>query len=249
MLYVGPGLFFARHAHHSIQIAIALEGSFRIRLEGRAVERRVAIVPARARHELDARGLDIAVLHVDPDGLDGRALAERATRGLLERRRIEDPLRELAPIARDARSHAEAARFGDAVIRALADPTVPVRARHPAVKRALAIAQARPDEPLRLATLASELGLSPRWLSTIFRAEVGLPLRRYVLWARLRRAADSLGRGAKVGEAAHAAGFADAAHLSRTFHAAFGSSPSELMALVDRNDDGRNVQAAPRRAP
>ena len=57
---------------------------------------------------------------------------------------------------------------------------------------------------------------------------VGLPLRRYLLWLRLQDAVQAIAAGAPLTDAAHAAGFADSAHLSRTFRRMFGITPSDL---------------------
>ena len=59
-----------------------------------------------------------------------------------------------------------------------------------------------------------------------------MPFRTYVLWLRLESALDSLAARSSVTQAAHAAGFADAAHLSRTFHRMFGVAPSEALGHV-----------------
>ena len=55
----------------------------------------------------------------------------------------------------------------------------------------------------------------------------GLPA-WFFLWCRLRAAAEIAMRGSSLTEAAHAAGFADSAHLSRTFRSMFGIAPSFL---------------------
>lgn len=70
--------------------------------------------------------------------------------------------------------------------------------------------------------------LSPSRLAHRFREVTGVPLRRYVLWCRLRRAADAAMRGSSLTDAAYLAGFADSAHLTRTFRAMFGIAPSLL---------------------
>jgi AraC-like DNA-binding protein len=61
-----------------------------------------------------------------------------------------------------------------------------------------------------------------------FTESVGVPLRPYILWLRLQRAACDLIHGATATEAAHSAGFSDAAHLTRTFRRMFGVTPTEL---------------------
>ena len=83
-------------------------------------------------------------------------------------------------------------------------------------------------QPLRLATLASGSNVSESWLTHRFTKEVGLPIRRYVLWQRLRCAVELGLKGATLTDAAHAAGMSDSAHLSRTFREMFGVAPSFL---------------------
>jgi AraC-like DNA-binding protein len=68
----------------------------------------------------------------------------------------------------------------------------------------------------------------------LFRAGTGLPLRRYALLLRLRAALAVALRGATLTEAAHAAGFSDSAHLSRTFREHFGLPPRFLFEHRDR---------------
>jgi AraC-like DNA-binding protein len=62
----------------------------------------------------------------------------------------------------------------------------------------------------------------------VFTDSMGIPLRPYLAWLRLQRAATAIVGGNSLGEAAHAAGFADAAHMSRTFKRMLGVAPSFL---------------------
>lgn len=83
-----------------------------------------------------------------------------------------------------------------------------------------------------LAAAARSLGLSSSRLGHLFSAQVGLPFRPYALWLRLQGALAYLARGANLTEAAHGAGFADSAHLTRTFRRMFGVAPSDLAGLA-----------------
>nr|WP_298115066.1 helix-turn-helix domain-containing protein [uncultured Pseudomonas sp.] len=56
---------------------------------------------------------------------------------------------------------------------------------------------------------------------------LGIPLRKLLLWRKLRRAVDMLGDAKPLTEIAHAAGFADSAHLSRICLRTFGLNPSQ----------------------
>ena len=98
---------------------------------------------------------------------------------------------------------------------------------------ATALLEASLAAPLAVPELARRVGLRQRELSARFRGETGLTIRRYVLWVRLKAAVSELAKQRTLTEVAHAAGFADAAHLSRTFVQMFGVSPSESVAASE----------------
>lgn len=56
---------------------------------------------------------------------------------------------------------------------------------------------------------------------------IGIPLRKLLLWQKLRRALEALNTDHSATEVAHAAGFADSAHLSRICLRTFGLRPSQ----------------------
>ena len=68
-------------------------------------------------------------------------------------------------------------------------------------------------EAVSLEVLATSVGLSASRFLHLFTTSVGVPLRPYVLWLRLQCGAGELARGKSVADAAHAAGFSDAAHF------------------------------------
>ena len=70
---------------------------------------------------------------------------------------------------------------------------------------------------------------SRRRFQHLFKQQVGLPFRRYILWRKVTRAMITIARERTLTAAAQASDFADAAHLTRTFHQMFGLPPSVLM--------------------
>ncbi|MFZ6743982.1 helix-turn-helix domain-containing protein [Undibacterium sp. JH2W] len=70
--------------------------------------------------------------------------------------------------------------------------------------------------------LADDVHVSLSQLERLFSAQLGLPVRRLVLWRRLRLAIATTLEGQNLTTAAHAAGFADSAHFSRTMRSMFG---------------------------
>ena len=77
--------------------------------------------------------------------------------------------------------------------------------------------------------MAAEAALSPSRFAHVFRAETGMPVRPYLRWLRLALALRAASEGGSLTEAAHRAGFADAAHLSRTMRRHFGVSPGSVL--------------------
>lgn len=80
--------------------------------------------------------------------------------------------------------------------------------------------------------LARLVHLSPTRFSHWFVEQTGLPLRSYRKWSRLVAALQHIAAGRSLTEAAHAAGFADAAHFSRTFRNLFGLDPTSALGHV-----------------
>ena len=100
------------------------------------------------------------------------------------------------------------------------------------MQHALDFVDAHLDGMPRLADAAAAAHVSPSRLTHAFSQETGIPFRRYVLWARIRRAVQEVSGVANLTEAAVRAGFSDSAHLSRVFRANFGLPPSLLAAGI-----------------
>lgn len=71
--------------------------------------------------------------------------------------------------------------------------------------------------------------LSASRLIHLFKKEIGIPIRRYVLWCKAKRAMAAIASGTTIKKAASIAGFTDAAHFNKTFLSMFGNSPSNLL--------------------
>lgn len=242
----GDGGASEGHAHHGMHLVLALTGSLRVSHSGGDDEACAGLLTAPdVKHALDARGAEILLVFLDPESALGRALCPPPER----------PVRLLSPPERDAivaSGSDPRALMGPAgvawsagVLAALGAGDAPPRAVHPRVKKALALVRAAdPQADLSLETLASHVGLSAGRFMHAFTESIGIPLRPYLAWLRLQRAAAALASGRTAVDAAHAAGYADAAHMSRSFRRAFGMSPSAIQRAVVAGS--QSVQARPR---
>ncbi len=218
------------HAHHAFQLTFSLGGAFNLSVESGAVPGPFAIVGPDKLHSLEARGL-VSLLFIAPESRAGRTLAQ-----LLQGR----------PAATITTEQAQDSP--DLILEAFKRPCDPRRAMRAAgMKISDRIAgHARVTEPDRrvrqiikwanenlndspaIDQAAKGVGLSPSRASHLFVEETGLPFRTYVLWLRLVRAVDARVAGRNLTEAAQEAGFADSAHLSRTFKRMFGLPAAAL---------------------
>ena len=94
--------------------------------------------------------------------------------------------------------------------------------------RALTYIKERIDRPITLEEVAAAVNLSPSRFRHLFVEETGMALRPYILWLRFQKAWALISQGQTLTEAAHGAGFADSAHLSRTSRRMFGIPPVAL---------------------
>lgn len=77
--------------------------------------------------------------------------------------------------------------------------------------------------------LAEALGLSVSRLMHLFKGEVGVPIRRYRIWERVRVLTQHVAEGDSLTMAGLAAGFSDSAHLSHSFQGMFGIPTSQIL--------------------
>lgn len=224
MLALGPAFASAQHRHHTAQIAFGLDGP--VVFESPQTGRRSAdmlLIPPDMPHSHPAFGA-WAFLYLEPESSEWLHFP-----GPKEGNLVPLPFnRRLRGIAhRAAAGNAAAAR--SLVADLIGQPASSAPRDDALISHAISLIHRNLDGPITLATLAEAVHLSPSRVAHRFRQAIGVPLRRYVLWCRVRRAAEAAMRGSSLTEAAHLAGFADSAHLSRTFRGTFGVAPSRFL--------------------
>jgi AraC-like DNA-binding protein len=224
----GRGGRTSPHAHHAMHFVLALDGELEVRAGGRRATAPGVLTRPDERHALDAQDRDVLLVFVDPESDIGAVLLEL----LVEPVRLIDDATRRALIAADPMALMQGGGDGwmrDAAARLGLTAPGPRPPVHPRVRRVLRHLQSGSSEAdASLDALAAIAGLSPGRLMHAFTASVGIPLRPYLAWLRLQRAAGEIVRGAPLSSAAAAAGFSDAAHMSRTFRRMLGMAPSML---------------------
>ena len=226
------------HAHYAIQIAFGSSHGIRFRSSDSApwTEFDCAIIPSRQPHAMDATRVPYcSVLFVEPETHEGRALRQRY--------RLDDPKQGIAAVTGetlDTVRHALFAAWHDPhtweavtgaarqVVQGLTGGVEPFETSDERILRAIGYINANLHGSPTLEQVANEACLSPSRFRHLFVEETGMGLRPYILWRRFLRVWELMAGGASISAAAHAAGFADAAHLTRTCHRMFGFAPSAM---------------------
>ena len=220
------------HAHHALQIVIALEGRVAIcGKDGNWSENRAIVVRSDAEHSFDCNGAFGAMLFVDPESGEGAWLSAslRQDVSIVPDTRVDSILPELRAVAEHPDDTHDVAALVRRCVDGLRPGHVPTRRLDARVTKVLDAIRESDDLRMSLDKAAELACLSSTRFGHLFRDQVGLPFSRYMLWRKLTRAMVAIASERTIAAAAHAADFADAAHLTRTFYQMVGMAPSVLM--------------------
>jgi AraC-like DNA-binding protein len=217
------------HAHWVHQCIVRLDQAFTLISTGVDFQGDAVFVPAGVEHRLIApRHLS---LFFDPTTTLARALCEH----LEDPRSVQALPQKIADFFRGLITHADAKQnlhqhcqdfFKHHRTAAKSDPRLAIILQ--------SIRQEVSADYAQRNVLAQQIALSESRFSHWFREQTGLPLRSYRKWLRLIVALEAMLDGSSAVDAAHAAGFSDQAHFSRTFLAMFGVTPHSLLSHLIR---------------
>ncbi len=252
-----PGRAFAKHRHDSYAIGQTLAGVQAFDYRGAALAStpgEVVVLHPDEAHDGRAggeEGFGYRLIYVEPQliaaaqrAILGRAAAlPFASEAVSRNRRLAGAVAAAfqgppEPLARDSLILELAKGLSEA------DPSGPRRAPLrrvdlPAVERARRFLDAETGRVVRSRELEAVTGLTRFELARHFQAVCGTTPYRYSLMRRLDFARRWIGETRSLAELAAAAGFADQAHFTRLFKAAFGLTPARYGRLLVRETSDR----------
>ncbi len=220
------------HSHHAIQIVLALEGE--VAVQGKDDAQRAGrgvIIAPDVEHSYDSQGSLGAMLFVDPESTEGiwlrSSLREKIT--WVPGQRVAACTKELTRFHERPLEGLEIGALIRHCVQSLSAGVPPTRRLDARITNVLRKIHASDDLRVTLASAARSACLSSSRFAHLFKQQVGLPFRRYLLWRKVTRAMLVIGREDSATTAAYAADFADAAHLTRTFCQMFGIPPTVML--------------------
>lgn len=228
-LFLGSAGTADLHESPAIKICISLEDDFGLRTSEKNnwTDYAAAIIAAGQPHAIEGRGRRMAMLLLAPEGELGQLFAGTEITEIPETI-LPDILPLLDRFNDPNITGDEGDRLYRGVVKIIAGDEA-VTAIDPRVSQSIEWIRAGRENGILVKDIAAEVELSESRFSHLFTEHVRVPVRRYLLWLRLRDALHLLARTQSLTETAHEAGFADSAHLTRTFRAALGITPSSLV--------------------
>ena len=237
-LYVGPSKATSLHRNHAAVWLTAPTDKMHITLADNTVlENQVVYIPSGVEYATRESASHISALYWEPESDSFKRIAERfenIPRGFRCPMRSNADSDSWQILQNSETTLAQA----EGLMSRIFGVDLSVHAAHPAmdarIQTALAFLRESPEHYDSIDTLADKVHLSPSRFAHLFKTVVGVPVRRYVLWMKLRRALDIAISGSSLTTAALSAGFADSAHLSRTVRAMMGFAPEFLFRQRER---------------
>jgi len=226
-IYTAPSIVSEETRPPSAALIVSAGATpFRISVKGETLSTRAAVIPPFLARGLCARDTPLVCFHITPSSpryAGIRALAQGRV-ALLDRAFFKPLDAQLAALYHGRLAPDQAPAIYEEAL------AVPFRhltprsqpdAREPLIRELL-----ESGRDLTLTDLAKELGTSYFWASRLMSEVFGMSFRDYKSWQKLQRVFHLLHSNLSITEVAHAAGFTDSAHLSRTYQRWFGQPPS-----------------------
>jgi len=233
-VFVGTAGVLSAHAHQAIQICFLFEGRIRLRPSDKApwTDYDIGLVPSLHAHAMDGGKVHYgATLFVEPETREGRILSERYVHGGivgLDRAPVEPAVCALRAAVLERRGREAIVALARRFLQSLTQHAEPVVTSDARILRAVKYVNEHLGAPIALKDVAAIAHLSPSRFRHLFAEQTGMALRPYILWRRFVSVWEHRMNGASLSTAAHAAGFADSAHLARTSRRMFGIPPSAM---------------------
>lgn len=234
-LYVGPSKATTLHRNHAAAWLVAYDRPVRVLIGGATeadataiIEGDAAYVPSGVEYAMIDDHETIIVFYWEPESASFLRIASRIPNGP---RGFQCNLKATGGceiLQRPETTLSEAERLLAPTLGAASESLPLPTPMDPRIVAVLGFLRESPQHYDSLDALAEKVHLSPSRLAHIFKLEVGVPVRRYVLWNKMRRALDFALAGDSLTTAALSAGFSDSAHLSRTVRAMLGIAPEFL---------------------
>jgi AraC-like DNA-binding protein len=223
------------HKLHAAFIIVPLNQTSEITTEhGEQISYTGLFIPPNTKYKNQTMKAHLLALQIDPDSIYFHGISHLLDKGIstFESQKVPDLALRVKKILENG-SESEAVLLKKSILKLLEEQN-PAPKKHRQIDSRVLLAinylKNLPDltENTNLSHLSKLVGLSQDRFRHLFSENMNISLRRYILYLRIKKTAFYLSQEMNLTRAAHNSGFADLAHLSRTFREMYGNNPSSM---------------------
>jgi AraC-like DNA-binding protein len=220
------------HSHPVVQLVLAINGKFKTRdpETGEWITQKGLLIKPNYPHHCDATNVPIFSLDIDQDSTLGEWILDKVLKDIPV---LAYPSEQFAQVNFDLVNSCLQSEHWDKLY-AHIEKLFSFKNEHQhqpkddRIDRVKRYIHENIQDVLSTEQLTNISFLSESRLLHLFKEEMGLPIRNYILWYRLKVALEHIIREGTLTEAAHMAGFSDQSHFTRTCQKMIGVPPSIL---------------------
>jgi len=230
MIY-GSGLSTKIHSNHALKIIISTE-LFSVLQGHKIIKAKGVIIKSNAFHEIKSDSLLSISIFIDPETDIGKQISSLFNKATVLKLKNETSNELLNFLSNSLENHFTEAEIKNVFAKTLVDHDIShihslvIDQR---IEQVLNHIKCSSNYDVKFVDLLNLSSLSESRLIHLFKKEIGITIRKYILWCRINLALKAIATNKTLKMSAEQAGFTDAAHFNRTFVSMFGINPSILL--------------------
>ena len=232
-VYTGSVTETKYHKHHATEIIYGLDGSFTMaNAENKETKYHISLIPHNLKHRfINDSNITPIFIYIAPF----HTLAQQLSRFF----KLDKEIVKISTLPpKDVLECFNAWVLGDELdiinqvtllVNNLTDHSTHITQIDNRILESVRCIRESLNADIRLDLIASNVHLSSSRFAHLFKDQVGIPFRRFVLWTRLETTVESILEGNSFTSACYDGGFADLSHFSKTFTDMFGVTPSSVL--------------------
>ncbi|WP_105614798.1 AraC family transcriptional regulator [Vallitalea okinawensis] len=229
-LFIGSIFDTTPHQHHAIQVAFGINRSFELHIENELIRSRAIMINSDIEHRLIGNEDQQVLLLVEPESRYGEMIKDviSSKDNILDYDSIfpEVFYRELKQYVSLVTIHIKDVL--DLIFKYINHASVPVSEMDERIMSIIEYIEKNRHSDLTIKELANYASLSESRLQHLFKEQIGITIKRYLLWKKMMDGIKIIASNNDFTFSAHEAGFSDSSHISRTCKEMFGLTLSDL---------------------
>jgi len=224
----GIALFYGKidqndnHSHFALQLTIGIDEPFELESENNKHEVNIYLTRSNEKHKLLGNNTKKLIILAEPNSKYAQCLKDIEFQEYLDSSKLNAIIEKFI-LAKLEMEILILEIFS--LIGLTFTPGKPIDRRVQIVQD---IIENTPEKKISISKISSLIELSTGRLQHLFKEEVGIPITQYLLWKRIIDGIKIASKKKDLTTSALEAGFADSAHMSRTFKRMFGLNLSKI---------------------